>query len=195
MHFNDAAVGTHGNGFTRQGRFGAGLAQNHFRGLPLVAGGCQLDFEVELIVHEGAIIDKQIAQLESEKIRGHRELQRSRAEVRKLVANTASGSGSAATQLGDLNERIRIAEQRLTEIQDDSLALSRQMVSTQEVTDALAALDPVWETLAPKEQARIVRLLVERVEYDGEKGKVTMTFRPSGLRALGEDLIREEAAA
>ena len=81
------------------------------------------------------------------------------------------------------------------EIRDDSLALSRQMVSTQEVTDALAALDPVWETLAPKEQARIVRLLVERVEYDGEKGKVTMTFRPSGLRALGEDLIREEAAA
>ena len=122
-------------------------------------------------------------------------MQRSRAEVRKLVANTASGSGSAATQLGDLNERIRIAEQRLTEIRDDSLALSRQMVSTQEVTDALAALDPVWETLAPKEQARIVRLLVERVEYDGEKGKVTMTFRPSGLRALGEDLIREEAAA
>ena len=138
---------------------------------------------------------EQIAQLESEKIRGHRELQRSRAEVRKLVANTASGSGSAATQLGDLNERIRIAEQRLTEIRDDSLALSRQMVSTQEVTDALAALDPVWETLAPKEQARIVRLLVERVEYDGEKGKVTMTFRPSGLRALGEDLVREEAAA
>ena len=35
----------------------------------------------------------------------------------------------------------------------------------------------------------------ERVEYDGQKGKVTMTFRPSGLRALGADLVREEAAA
>ena len=125
----------------------------------------------------------------------HRELKRSHAEGRKLVADTASSSGSAATQLGDLNERIRIAEQRLTEIREDSLALSRQMVSTQEVTDALAAFDPVWETLTPKEQARIVHLLVERVEYDGERGKVTMTFRPSGLRALGEDLIREEAAA
>ena len=140
-------------------------------------------------------VKEQITQLESEKTRLERELKRSHGQVRKLVAETASSSGSAATRLGDLNERIRIAEQRLTEIREDSLTLSRQMVSTHEVTDALAAFDPVWETLSPKEQARIVHLLVERVEYDGEKGKVTMTFRPSGLRALGADLVREEAAA
>ncbi len=115
--------------------------------------------------------------------------------MRKLVASTASSNGSTATRLGDLNERVRIAEQRLTEICEESRALRRHMVREREATQALAAFDPVWETLAPKEQARIVHLLVERVEYDGQKGKVTMTFRPSGLRALGEDLVREEAAA
>ncbi len=138
---------------------------------------------------------EQITQLESEKKRVHRELQRSHGQVRKLVANTASSNGSAATRLSDLNERIRQAEQRLTEICEESTALRRHMVGEREATQTLAAFDPVWETLAPKEQARIVHLVVERVEYDGEKGKVTMTFRPSGLRALGADLVREEAAA
>ncbi len=138
---------------------------------------------------------EQIGQLESERKRVHRELQRSHGQVRKLVANTASSNGSAATRLGDLNERIRQAEQQLTEICEESTALRRHMVREREATQALAAFDPVWETLAPKEQARIVHLLVERVEYDGQKGKVTMTFRPSGLRALGTDLVREEAAA
>ena len=138
---------------------------------------------------------EQIVQLESEKTRVRRELQRSRGQVRRLVADTASSNGSTATRLGDLNERIRIAERRLTEIREDSLALTRQMVSTQEVTDALAAFDPVWETLSPKEQTRLVKLLIERVEYDGEKGKVTMTFRPAGFLSLGDKKAGEEVAA
>ncbi len=138
---------------------------------------------------------EQITQHEQEKTRLERELKRSHGQVRKLVADTASSNGSTATRLGDLNERIRIAEQRLTEIREDSLALSRQMVSTQEVTDALAAFDPIWETLSPKEQARLVKLLIERVDYDGENGKVTMTFRPAGFHALGDKPAGEEVAA
>lgn len=40
-------------------------------------------------------------------------------------------------------------------------------------------------------QARIVRLLVERVGYDGRGGRVTVTFRSPGVKALrSEALIR-----
>ncbi len=44
--------------------------------------------------------------------------------------------------------------------------------------------DPVWETLTPREQARVIRLLVQRVDYDGEKGTVSVTFHPAGIKTL-----------
>jgi site-specific DNA recombinase len=53
---------------------------------------------------------------------------------------------------------------------------------------ALSAFDPVWESLAPREQVRIVQLLVERVDYDGAAGKVSMSFHPSGIKALAGEV-------
>jgi len=38
----------------------------------------------------------------------------------------------------------------------------------------------------------VIQLLVKRVEYDGEAGTVSVTFRPSGIRALEAE---QEAAA
>ena len=48
--------------------------------------------------------------------------------------------------------------------------------------------DPqVWDTLSPREQARVIRLLVEQVNYDGEKGTVSVTFHPSGIKVLADE--------
>lgn len=38
----------------------------------------------------------------------------------------------------------------------------------------LRAFDPVWEQLSPKEQSRILELLIERVDFDGENGEVSL---------------------
>ena len=51
----------------------------------------------------------------------------------------------------------------------------------------MATEDPLWGTLAPAEQARVVGLLVEGVGYDGAKGKVTISFHPTGIRALADE--------
>ncbi|MCG3138850.1 MAG: hypothetical protein HJJLKODD_02719 [Phycisphaerae bacterium] len=53
-------------------------------------------------------------------------------------------------------------------------------VSKAEVDAALAAFDPLWDTLSPREQARVIRLLVKRVDYDGANGKVAITFHETG---------------
>ena len=58
------------------------------------------------------------------------------------------------------------------------------MVGEDEIRAALADFNDLWAALSPKEQVRVIQLLVERVEYDGEAGTVSITFRPSGLRAL-----------
>src|SRR5262249_2027103 len=46
-----------------------------------------------------------------------------------------------------------------------------------------------WETMTPEEQARVVRLLVSRVDYDGQHGKASITFQPLGLKTLAAELI------
>jgi site-specific DNA recombinase len=48
---------------------------------------------------------------------------------------------------------------------------------------ALAGFTHIWETLALDEQVRLLRLAIERVEYDGHRGKAMITFRRAGLMA------------
>jgi hypothetical protein len=55
-----------------------------------------------------------------------------------------------------------------------------------ETRDALERLDPLWDELFPAEQARIVRLLVERVEV-GPAG-ADIQLRVAGLTSLVRDL-------
>jgi hypothetical protein len=55
-----------------------------------------------------------------------------------------------------------------------------------ETRDALQRLDPLWNELFPAEQARIVRLLVERVEV-GPAG-ADIRLRVEGLTSLVRDL-------
>ena len=56
----------------------------------------------------------------------------------------------------------------------------------EEVREALERLDPLWDELFPAEQARIVQLLVERVDVrtDG----VDIRLRTEGLANLVADL-------
>jgi len=62
---------------------------------------------------------------------------------------------------------------------------------------ALAGFGVVWPTLTPEEQARIVDLVVQRVAYDGGKGTVAITFHPTGLEALTDEVAadRKEQSA
>jgi len=135
-----------------------------------------------------------IAALETERAALEREMKRHYREVRTLAVEAASSNGAGASRLGDLNERIRVAEQRITELREQVLALSREIVNESEVAAAMTGFDPVWETLTPKEQARVVRLLVKCVEYDGATGTVSLTFHPEGLRGLAAELAEEVAA-
>jgi hypothetical protein len=62
-----------------------------------------------------------------------------------------------------------------------------------EVREALERLDPLWAELFPAEQARIVRLLVERVEV-GPAG-ADIRLRVEGLASLVRDLGAISSAA
>jgi len=68
-------------------------------------------------------------------------------------------------------------------------------VTEAEVRDALGRLDPLWDELFPGEQARIVRLLVERVTVGDAGAEIRLSLE--GLAGLARDMAakREAVAA
>jgi hypothetical protein len=62
-----------------------------------------------------------------------------------------------------------------------------------DVIGALGALEPVWDELYPAEQARILRLLVERIDVapDG----IALTLHAAGIRSLVAELAGDGAGA
>jgi site-specific DNA recombinase len=131
--------------------------------------------------------DRLMSKLEAEQRKGKRELRQLNEKVQKLVRQSFSkGSGKepAIDQLADLQDRIRTLEQRMTVVREQLISTQRQTVDENDLRNALGAFDPVWESLAPREQSRIVRLLIERVGYDGRDGRVTVTFHSPGIKAL-----------
>lgn len=104
------------------------------------------------------------------------------------VAATLTNSGARVSRLAEVQERLRVAEQRLTEIDDELSTLEQNAVNEADVTRALADFDRLWQSLAPREQTRILELLIECVDYDGERGQVSLTFRQCGIRSLTHEL-------
>lgn len=140
--------------------------------------------------------DKRLNELETEK-RGHeRNLKRLYARVQKLVGGslaTVSNGGVVTDQLADLQDQIRTVEQRMLTVREEIVTIDKEAVDESDLTRSLSVFDPVWESLSPREQSRIIKLLVERVKYDGRDGKVTVTFRSPGVKALcNEAYIRDK---
>jgi site-specific DNA recombinase len=133
-----------------------------------------------------------VEELTSERHGLERSIEGWHAEIHALVAAGAVNGGTPdIARMADLQERIRLAERRTTEIHEEIHALEGARVSEDEVRSALSAFDPVWETLTPREQARIVQLLVERVDYDGAEGRVSITFHPCGIKTLADELAQQ----
>ena len=128
-----------------------------------------------------------LAKLDAERRVLERELKRLNDEVHELpgqILPDDDPDSAAAGRLVDLQDRIRAAEQRATEVREQMVALERTRVDEDELASALAQFDPVWESLTPLEQTRLIHLLVEQVGFDGRKGTLAVTFRPTGIKAF-----------
>ncbi len=133
-----------------------------------------------------------IAELEAESHTLVRDLRRHNGELRELAGRIATNE-TATDRVADLQDRIRAAEQRGTQVREELISLRRELLDEGDVARALAAFDPLWETLAPREQARVIRLLVQRVDYDGEKETVSVTFHPAGIKMLSREFAEVKA--
>jgi len=85
-------------------------------------------------------------------------------------------------------------EARLIEIDDELAVLKNQMLNKRDLARTLAIFDDVWACLFPREQERVLNLLVERVDFDAKRETLAITFRPTGIRALSEEIAEAQEA-
>jgi site-specific DNA recombinase len=137
--------------------------------------------------------DQRLAELEAERRTLERDLARWHTEMQNLSGELrgADGDRSVIARLADLQERLDLANRRLAGVREQLQEVCRGMIDEEEARQALAAFDPVWQSLTPLEQGRLVGLLVQQVNYDGATGKVAITFHPTSLRALADELAQK----
>jgi len=66
-------------------------------------------------------------------------------------------------------------------------------ITESEARDALIQLDPLWDELFPAEQARIVGLLVERIDITAEG--LNLRLRVDGLTGIAREMMTDVGAA
>ena len=104
---------------------------------------------------------------------------------RELTRLRDRGGGGDQVQVGRI-------EARLAEIAEELAVLEGQTVDRRDLARALALFDEVWSCLFPAEQERVISLLVERIDFDATRETVTVTFRPTGIRVLAEEIAEAQ---
>ena len=162
------------------------------------------EFVVEQIRHIGnddALVAEAVASARAENEERLQALQREQDVLRrelhslsgqerylvKIMADVGEMSGAETRQLADVQDQIEQIRRRNTELRDEVVAVSSELVTEQEMSAALSLFSPVWDHLTPREQCRVMNLVVERIGYDGEAGKIALTFQPNGIHALARE--------
>jgi len=62
----------------------------------------------------------------------------------------------------------------------------------EQAAQALLALEQTFGSLPVIEQARLIRLMVRRVDYDGAQGKLSLTLDTAGLAMVLEEQAHQD---
>ncbi|HMN97546.1 MAG TPA: recombinase family protein [Phycisphaerales bacterium] len=121
-----------------------------------------------------------------------RQLERNHRALRELATSGTTAEGASA-RIAELHERIADAERRVPVLDGKIIELDAAAITRDEAEAAFADFDTLWQNLIPREQARLLRLIVSTVDYDATAGTVAVTFRPTSIRALLARRLEEAA--
>ncbi|MFO0426069.1 MAG: recombinase family protein [Planctomyces sp.] len=144
------------------------------------------------------VID-QIAEVATQELAGLREQERiAEREIRQcesVIQQLPTNSPDQTQRMAAAQERMRIATEQLSAIQQQIQNHDIEMPERAVVQLALQEFDPVWNALSPREQERVLKLLVQRIDYNGETGQVEITFAPDGFEIFLEQFSEERVVA
>ncbi|MFH1844883.1 MAG: recombinase family protein, partial [bacterium] len=116
-----------------------------------------------------------------------RDLARLRAEekqVFQVIGRGGKAAERAAVRLENIAQESSSLKDRLGSLTRHATDLEIQTINPDDLRIALESFSEIWTVLLPQERARIIHLLIQQVDYDGETGTLGITFHPVGIRAL-----------
>jgi site-specific DNA recombinase len=130
--------------------------------------------------------------LDNEKDRLEKDVTKLNTEIARLTRKNAgeknNGNGENIERHAEIGRLVETASARVAAINGELMRLEGSVVNESEVKRAFTLFDTIWEVLHPKEQSRIAHLVLDRVDYGGQDGAVSMSFNPSGIRALAAEM-------
>ena len=118
----------------------------------------------------------------------HEQTQKS---IRALLSTGDPDEGFMAEELKRLNGELKALERSIRELEAKPGQAGH--VGLDRVSEAMRAIDPVWDLLFIEEQQRIVQLLVEQITVTTHG--LDIRFRTNGIEQIVEEIQPEEAAA
>jgi site-specific DNA recombinase len=140
-----------------------------------------------------------IGQLKAERLglkreakRLDRDLIKARKNVKTLVAALTTTEGSSrdavTVELEKAQKHFRTLENRLGEIRSQQVDIETAQIDEADLARALEAFDPIWDVLLTPEKERVLKLLIERISYDGATEELRIEFQMAGIATLASEL-------
>jgi site-specific DNA recombinase len=130
--------------------------------------------------------------LENEKCKLEKQIVKLNIEIARLARKGAegksNGNGENSERLAEIRQLLVTETARVAGINGELLRLEGSVASEKEVERAFSLFTTIWDVLHPKEQSRIAHLALDRVDYGGQDGSISMSFNPSGIRALAAEM-------
>ena len=98
-------------------------------------------------------------------------------EARQVLASLKEGAKInrvVQARLDDLDEQLEAVEIGVKEVDDRIRQEEERVVNAEVVKESLIQFDAMWEAARPGEKKEVIRLLVERVTFDGEVLRVEL---------------------
>src|ERR1700694_838009 len=96
--------------------------------------------------------------------------------MENLLQETGDQTQQHASELEVIRENVGHQERRLADTKEQALALQQPLLEVEQAARALSALEQEFASLPTIEQARLIRLMVRRADYDGAQGKLALTL-------------------
>lgn len=136
---------------------------------------------------DGEFLEQTMAEFRRMEVEGRASLER---EYRELAVahrhwrDTLAKLDKDNPDCADLRAKLLGHEERMDVLQKEMKRLDAEQIPEDKLIATLTDFDAVWDAMLPAERERVLRLLIERVDYYGDDGTVTVHFRRSGFRSL-----------
>ncbi|QDU71082.1 recombinase family protein [Mucisphaera calidilacus] len=121
-----------------------------------------------------------------------RQLDRDSRELKRLAASSRTDD-QTTSRVADLHTRLADGNRQEPHLKARVSDIESEVITRVDAQAAFGEFDELWANLIPREQARLLKLLIATVDYDGQAGTVSVTFHPTSIRSLIDRRIEQAA--